>query len=383
MDARWLRPLGIGEVIDAALKIYRARFGTMLRAVAVVVVPVQLVNILVVLSLPETTTSTTTTDGFTTTSSTVGSGAAIAAFLVLQIVTILSGLLATAACLKVVSDAYLGTVTDWRESLKFGMSKFPSVLWIGILSILGVGLGFIFCIVPGVWLYIAWCVAIPALLVEGARGTKALSRSFKLVRNRWWPTFAVLLIAGLITAAVTFGLTIFTVPLLLSGASFTTTQVTSAIANTIAAVLTTPFSAAVTALIYFELRVRKEGFDLALMAQRVGVEPPAGGFAPAPMQPWDPPPGQPWGQPPPPGAWMPPPGAWTPAPDAPQAPWADPPPPPPSASPAPPPPPSSSPWAAIPPDPEPPPAPSEPPRVEPPHVEPPPGEPPPDPPREG
>jgi hypothetical protein len=395
MDARWLRPLGVGEIIDAALKIYRARFVTMLKAVAVVVIPVQLLNVIVVLSLPTTTTTTSTSNGFTTTSSSSGNGgAAVAALLVLFVVSIVSTFLASAVCLKVVTDAYLGTVTGWRESLRFGMSKLFSVLWIAFLSVGGVFIGTLLCIAPGIWLYVAWATAIPALLVEGSRGTKALRRSFNLVRGRWWPTFGALIVAGLITSAVTFGLTIFTIPLLVSGASYTTTQVASAIARAIAVVLTTPFSAAVTALIYFELRVRKEGFDLALMAQRIGVEPPPGGYAPVPAQPWGappppgqpwgappppaqqwgapPPPGQPWGAPPPPGQqWgapppPPPPHYEGPAPapwaaEPPTPPWAAPPPPPPPESAAPPPPPPP-PESAAPEEPPPPPPPAEPPR---------------------
>ena len=127
MDARWLRPLGVGEVIDAALKIYRARFMTMLKAVAVVVIPVQLINVIVVLSLPDVTTTRTTSNGFTTTQSTGNGGAVIAALLVVQMVTILSSLVATAACLKVVSDAYLGTVTTWRESAEVRAVEVPVV----------------------------------------------------------------------------------------------------------------------------------------------------------------------------------------------------------------------------------------------------------------
>ena len=175
MDARWLRPLGVGEIIDAALKIYRARFVTMLKAVAVVVIPVQLFNVIVVLSLPtSTTTTTSTSSGFTTTSSSSGSGgAAIAALLVLFVVSIVSTFLASAVCLKIVTDAYLGTVTTWRESLRFGMSKLLSVLWIAFLSVGGVTIGALLCIAPGIWLYVAWAVAIPALLGEGTKGTKA------------------------------------------------------------------------------------------------------------------------------------------------------------------------------------------------------------------
>src|SRR6185312_2890715 len=81
--------------------------------------------------------------------------------------------------------------------------------------------------------------------------------------------------------------------------------------------------AAVVALIYFELRVRKEGFDVALMAQRMGVSPPPGGYAPAPgawtdpSVPWGtPPPAGTWQQTPAPGAWSPPPaGSWAPPPN--------------------------------------------------------------------
>jgi hypothetical protein len=387
MDARWLRPLGVGEVIDAAVKVYRARFATMLKAVAVVVVPVQILNVIVVLSLPTQTTTTTTSNGFQTTS-TSNTGSSFAAVLLLQVVAIISTYLAQAVCLKVVSDAYLGTVTGWRESLRFGVSKLPSLLWIAFLSIGGVIIGAFLCLAPGIWLYVAWVVAVPALLVEGDRGTKALTRSFRLVRGRWWPTCGALLVALVITIAVSIALTLFTVPLFLSDASYTTTQVASAIARGIAVILTTPFSAAVAAIIYFELRVRKEGFDLALMAQRIGVEPPPGGFpqaqpwggpagqpwGPAPQQ-WGPPPQQQWGAPPPPpGQWAPPPPpgwtppappGWTPPPPGwtPPPPGGAPPPPPPppaEAWDAPPPPPAeppASPWASIPPDADPPPPP--------------------------
>ena len=60
-----LRPLGTGEILDAGIKIYRSKFATMLKAVAVVIVPVQVLNVLVTLSLPD----TSTTAGATTTTS--------------------------------------------------------------------------------------------------------------------------------------------------------------------------------------------------------------------------------------------------------------------------------------------------------------------------
>jgi hypothetical protein len=298
-----LRPLGVGEILDAGIKIYRNKFATMLKAVAVVIVPVQVLNILVTLSLPDT---TTTAAGTTTTSD--GSGwAGVAALLLIVVISIVSSALAEAACLKAVSDSYLGTETDWRASLRFGFSRLGSLLWLTLIHGVLLLLGFAACIIPGVWLYAAWSVAVPVLLLEGTRGFKALGRSFNLVRSRWWPTAGTLLIANLLAAAVAFGFGVLALPLAFVGNdNGFARDLANGIFGGVASVLTIPFVAAVVAVIYFDLRVRKEGFDLQLMAQRIGA--PAGAVNPAPM-PWTafptPGAGGGWAPPPPPG-WQPP-----------------------------------------------------------------------------
>ena len=81
-------------------------------------------------------------------------------------------------------------------------------------------------------------------------------------------------------------------------------DILSVIAGTGSSMITTPFLAAVIVVLYFDLRVRKEGFDLFLLAQRMGVDPPVGAapvsFIPEPAptvlegdEPpfWPPPPG--------------------------------------------------------------------------------------------
>jgi hypothetical protein len=305
-----LRPLGVGEILDAGIKIYRNKFATMLKAVAVVIVPVQVVNILITLSLPDT---TTTTAGTTASD---GSGwAGVAALLLIFVITVISSTLAEAACLKAVSDTYVGTDTDWRESLRFGFRRLGSLLWLTVLHGVLLLLAFVACIVPGIWLYAAWSVAVPALLIEGTRGFKALSRSFNLVRGRWWPTAGILLLANLLAAAVAFGFGLLALPFVFAGRDNDFVfDLANAIFGGVASVLTIPFVAAVIAVIYFDLRVRKEGFDLQLMAQRIGA--PVGAVNPAPM-PWTAQPapgaGGGWSPPPPPG-WSPPPSGPPPGP---------------------------------------------------------------------
>ncbi len=294
-----LRPLGIGETLDAGIKIYRNKFGTMLAAVAIVVVPVQVLSILITLSLPNSTTAST---GTTTT--TTGDGwPGFAAFLLLLVISVISAALAEAACLKAVSDAYLGTDTDWRGSLRFGYRRLGPLLWLTVIHTVLLLLAFAACIVPGVWLYAAWAVAIPALLLEDARGFKALGRSFNLVRGRWWPTAGILLLANLLASAVALGLVLLALPLLLTGdGNDFVVELANAVFTAAANVLTIPFISALVTVIYFDLRVRKEGFDLQLMAQRIGA--PASDLRPAPM-PWtavlEPGAG---------GGWAPPPPGW-------------------------------------------------------------------------
>jgi hypothetical protein len=301
-----LRPLGVGEILDAAVKIYRNKFGTMLKAVAVVIVPVQVLNVLITLSLPDTSSTAGTT---TTTSDSEWAG--FAALLLIFVISLISAALAEAACLKAVSDTYLGTDTNWRESLRFGFRRLGSLLWLMLIHGVVVLLALLACIVPGVWLYVAWSVAVPALLIEGTRGFEALGRSFNLVRRRWWPTFGTLLLANLLATTVAFGFGLLALPaVFVGGDNEFVFDLANGVFGAVASVVTIPFVAAVVAVIYFDLRVRKEGFDLQLMAQRIGS--PAGSVSPTLMpwtQPvpgagggWVPPPRPPWSAPQPPSS---------------------------------------------------------------------------------
>ena len=190
----------------------------------------------------------------------------------------LAVLLATAACTKAVADAYLRATPDWKESLRAARARFGPLLWLSILYFLLLIPAFLALIVPGIWLAIAWTLAYPALMLEGVRGRKALGRSFRLVKGRWWPTFGVVVLSYLIAGVLQFLVGAIMAAVLFFGVddSLLGTVVVNAVGNTIAGVIATPFQAAVVALLLFDLRVRKEGLDIALLAGDVGVDPPAG-----------------------------------------------------------------------------------------------------------
>ena len=317
MDASQLRPLGVGEIIDAGVRITRTRFRDFAILVAIVTVPAQILVFLVTISAPGTN-DTFSPGGSIAPGSTPDVGdtmTQLAATLVALAIGFVTTLLATSACTEVVSQSYLGGHADWRQSLRRFRDRFWSLLGINVLVVMIAIITGITCLlIPvGVWLWVAYSVAVPVILIEGVRGTSSLGRSFRLVRGRWWPVFSILLVGQLLVLVVQ---TFVTLPLL--PALFVTdfenaavNTVVSALSSVVGNVVTLPFVAAVTVIIYYDLRVRKEGFDLALMAQQLDAPAKATAAPAAAPEPTGRPDGD-GGREAPPG-WRPsPPPGWTP-----------------------------------------------------------------------
>jgi hypothetical protein len=300
-----LRPLRIGEILDVAIKVYTRNAGTLLRLTALVIAPVQALGLLVVLStFPDSFIEPQPNPFVPDPNAPVPEfeeiGVLATGTLVLFVLSIVGSALATGACFKVVSDSYMGIASGWRESLRFALKKLLPLLWVTFLvlfitagvvfasfffaALLGAGIqnaAAFFVIIPAVlaaialavWLWVCYTVTTPVVLTEGHNGPSALSRSFNLVRGRWWPTFAVSALAALLAAIITSVLqsSVFFVSFTEVGQNGVVFQTLNSIAATIGAIVATPFQAAVFAIIYFDLRVRKEGLDLQLLAQRMGT----------------------------------------------------------------------------------------------------------------
>jgi hypothetical protein len=303
-----LRPLGIGETLDVAIKIYMRNAVTLFKLVLVVVAPINLVSTIVQASArPSGGLTFDQTGGQVNLHDlwTLAAGTLVALVLVLLATT-----LASAACFKAVADAYLGEEVAWRRSLGYAAGRFRSIVWVTFLSWIVAVLGLILCVIPGIYLWVSFTVAIPVLLTEQLRGRKALRRSRLLVKGRWWPVLAVVFLGSLLTSIVSGALSAIASGVVVSGSDVNTVPgfLASFLSDTVANTLTLPFTAAFVTVIYFDLRVRKEAFDLQLLAQQIGVDVPEGEMAPiAPLQPLPQP--APGAVPP---YWPPPPG-WTPA----------------------------------------------------------------------
>jgi hypothetical protein len=281
-----MRPLNLGETLDASIKIVRERWKTLAIVMVVIALPLQIADVLIITSTTDVYqagTSFSTTAGTKTTYS--DSGAYAAGQVAIIALTVLSYLLGTVACYRAVSDTYLNRPTSASESLSYAANRLGATLWLTIVFGVGIVAGTLAFIVPGIYLSIAWAVAFPVMLVERVGGFAALKRSFDLTRGRWWATTGRLLVAYiLVTVISTVATAIFLVPSnLLVDDTSTGALLFEHAANFVVSLITTPFIAAVTTLVYFDLRVRKEGFDLALLAERMGGA-PAAGPAPQPTE---------------------------------------------------------------------------------------------------
>jgi hypothetical protein len=310
-SAPQLRPLGIGEILDVGIKIYSRNALTLFKIVVFVVLPAQiLVNIAEISALPSGAEVSSfggsiTTEGTPTRDDAV---VALVGFIAAFLIQFIAARFAQAACFRAVADAYLGEEVGWRSSLRFALRRLPAIVGLAVLSGLLVGLGTLLCVIPGIYLYVAFTVAVPVLLVEGAGPSRALGRSRELVRGRWWGTCGVAVVGYLLVSFVSIALTGLVVGVAFANPARNTVTgfVLNTLAATVGSMVATPAAAAFITVLYIDLRVRKEGFDLLLLARRLGVERAPGQEPPSFLP--EPPPAE--SRPP---FWPPPPG-WEPGP---------------------------------------------------------------------
>jgi hypothetical protein len=101
-----------------------------------------------------------------------------------------------------------GTI-DVETIIKEVYDSFWSFIGLGIMVGLSVGLGFIFCIIPGIYLYVPLSLSFCILAYNRMGASDAYSYSFTLVKEEWWMTFATIFVIGIIVGIATY---VFAIP---------------------------------------------------------------------------------------------------------------------------------------------------------------------------
>lgn len=302
-----LRPLTLGEVLDGAFQAARrnakAMFGSALLVQAVsAVVNLALIAFVFGSGLSITSLAAGTVTENEAGSFVLGAGAALLVAVLLQTVTtmILQGVLVIP-----VARAVLNRGTGFAQMWTLARRRIWALLALAVLYMLAVlvvlaaivliAWGLVSALGPGgvaltvllvlavvalfIWIGAKLLVAPAALVVENLGIFAAIARSWNLTTNHWWRTFGTALLARLIVGTITgfiaapVGFLANLVSLLINPhptpeQEFTQVLVVQAISLVISSLLgavALAFESGVLALIYIDLRMRKEGFDVVLM----------------------------------------------------------------------------------------------------------------------
>lgn len=185
------------------------------------------------------------------------------------------------AVMYAASESALGRPVTAGSIMRGVLHRYFSLLGYWSLFYLTFVVAFVLCVLPlalWAWVFVGWIVAVPAMFVENIGLGAALGRSWRLVQQRWWRTFLVLFLISIVWYVAGVALAAFLqlgqVILLIVLSPFIAQAITTAVAQVISA-LVNPILQIALVLIYFDLRVRKEGLDLFQMAYQMAPPPPA------------------------------------------------------------------------------------------------------------
>jgi hypothetical protein len=288
-----LRPLSIGEVLDAGFRLLRHRFGTLMLCVLAAGLPLSILRTVIIAS--------TDPDYYDVNAVRFGDPPAevIVGQIVAGLVLFLGALIAIAACFRVISAAYLGEEGDAGQSLRFGARRVPAMVGASlVLALLAFAVLFVFAILAAaaqplillsipvfVFLFVKWSLVWPALVAERAGPLQAIRRSWKLTDKLWWRSFAILLVLTLITLVLYIALSValFAAFSGVDSISPIALAIVDTLFNVIVLAVVYPLSAAIITVMYYDTRVRNEGFDLQLLAEGIGSD--GSRFASSPERP--------------------------------------------------------------------------------------------------
>ncbi|HLU52511.1 MAG TPA: hypothetical protein VK011_02845 [Acidimicrobiia bacterium] len=266
-----LRPLSVGEMVDGAIHLYRTHFLTLIKIAAAVLGPIALIEVIATAAIGPVDMSTMlVVDPEANPMELFEPLVPVYTVLLLTSgLSLLGSVLVQGASISALAHSYRGETVDWRTSLRTGGRRFIPLVAATLLISIGSTIGLVFCLIPGIYLFTMWTVTPAALVTERIGPLRAMGRSFRLVRGRFWPVLGALVLAYLLYIVVSqiIGGIAGAVTVASALASDRFSFLPSVIGGAIVEVVAAPFVAAMVTIIYFDLRVRKEGYDLELMAR--------------------------------------------------------------------------------------------------------------------
>ena len=242
-----LRPMGVGEIIAASLTVYARRWRTLFAVAGVLILPYAVLYIAWAeppAGLPLNPTNEEASEFL----SVMGPWLLIRLF----ILTIM-----LAAVIRTTIETYVGVESTWRQSAAAAISRMLALTVVAILFWSGAILGFALFVLPGVFLMVCLSASLPVLMTEGVEPFVALIRSWRMTAGRRRHVLGVLLLSSLLVvfASLVAYLIVGAVLYRLWG------NLGLSVASELVWIVIQPFIGVTLAVMYLDLRVRKEDLD--------------------------------------------------------------------------------------------------------------------------
>ena len=284
------RPMPLPELLDELFRLYRRQFSLIVGVSLLVALPGlvwSLVTGIYRLNSASYANLITTSPGAAPTFNSQQLSSLLGAILLGVLGSLILLPFSLGAVYRAVTDVALGRPATIGSVLRETLARyFPLLGLVGLFILMFIGwiiaeaVGFVLLILPGiavfcaaVYLAVRWSLVVAAMMAEDIGPIRGLGRSWNLVSGSWWRTFGILLIVTILQLIITYGLGIL---FGLIAALVTTGDVQAAVTQIVGTILNAvvnPITTIAVVLLYFDLRVRKEGLDLDQLAQQTSPGP--------------------------------------------------------------------------------------------------------------
>jgi hypothetical protein len=165
-------------------------------------------------------------------------------------------------------------IAAFGSALVLTLLSFGLALLTPVLSVLAIAAGMLATVALVIWMSLRYSVAVPVVVLEDHTPSESIARSIELTGGNLGRVFVMLLFAVIVAYAAMFVFQgPFVVASMMAGPETTSgfwLTLGGVVAGSIASAFTGPLAIIAVAVLYYDLRVRKEGLDLQLMISDLG-----------------------------------------------------------------------------------------------------------------
>lgn len=241
-----LRPRSATELVDAAFQVYRRAPVQFMVGVAAVYVPWLVIRLVVDFNITPPTVSN------------VMATVDINQLIAMAAVGIAIFALAGGVTTVLASNVYLDRPVDVGAAFRQVLRRFIGLVVVSLVVVALVVVGAVLFVLPALYVIVRFYAVRQAVMLENAGIGRALARASELSRGSKWHILATLFFVGVLVIAVDVG-----VSMLLTRVS---SQVLVNLVSTALAVVIGPLFGITETVLYYDLRIRKEAFDVEYLA---------------------------------------------------------------------------------------------------------------------